>query len=60
MHPSAPPPPFPRLSQDLAPYHIRVNAISPALIGPSTMWDRHNELHATTGSPYFDRDPGFR
>ena len=43
--------------QDLAPYNIRVNAISPALIGPSRMWDRQNELHAATGSPYFDSDP---
>ena len=44
-------------SKDLAPYNIRVNAISPALIGPGYMWDRQNELHATSGSPYFDTNP---
>lgn len=21
------------------------------------MWDRQNQLHATSGSPYYDRDP---
>jgi len=31
-------------SKDLAPHGIRVNAISPALIGPGFMWDRQNEL----------------
>ena len=44
-------------SKDLAPYGIRVNAISPALIGPGFMWDRQNELHAKSGSPYFAKDP---
>eukprot|EP00543_Licmophora_paradoxa_P004178 CAMPEP_0202453456 /NCGR_PEP_ID=MMETSP1360-20130828/11429_1 /ASSEMBLY_ACC=CAM_ASM_000848 /TAXON_ID=515479 /ORGANISM="Licmophora paradoxa, Strain CCMP2313" /LENGTH=274 /DNA_ID=CAMNT_0049072549 /DNA_START=169 /DNA_END=993 /DNA_ORIENTATION=+ len=44
-------------SKDLAPYGIRVNAISPALIGPGFMWDRQNELHAKSGSPYFASDP---
>lgn len=44
-------------SKDLAPYGIRVNAISPALIGPGYMWDRQNELHAQSGSPYFATDP---
>ena len=43
-------------SKDLAPYGIRVNAISPALIGPGYMWDRQNELHASSGSPYFATD----
>jgi hypothetical protein len=43
------------IDQDLAPYHIRVNAISPALVGPSAMWDRQNLLHAQTNSPYFSR-----
>lgn len=41
------------LLQDLAPHGIRVNAISPALIGPGFMWTRQNELHAASGSPYF-------
>lgn len=44
-------------SKDLAPYGIRVNAISPALIGPGFMWDRQNEMHAASGSPYFATDP---
>jgi NAD(P)-dependent dehydrogenase (short-subunit alcohol dehydrogenase family) len=43
-------------SKDLAPDGIRVNAVSPALIGPGTMWDRQNELHAKSGSPYFSTD----
>jgi NAD(P)-dependent dehydrogenase (short-subunit alcohol dehydrogenase family) len=44
-------------SKDLAPYNIRVNAVSPALIGPGHMWTRQNELHAGSGSPYFATDP---
>ncbi|KAL3784156.1 hypothetical protein ACHAWO_006370 [Cyclotella atomus] len=40
-------------AKDLAPHGIRVNAISPALIGPGFMWTRQNELHAASGSPYF-------
>ena len=45
-------------SKDLAPHQIRVNTVMPALIGPSSgfMWRRQNELHAASGSPYFDRD----
>jgi NAD(P)-dependent dehydrogenase (short-subunit alcohol dehydrogenase family) len=44
-------------SKDLAPHGIRVNSISPALIGPGKLWDRQNELHAISGSPYFDSNP---
>lgn len=44
-------------SKDLAPFGIRVNAVSPALIGPGFMWDRQNKLHAKSGSPYFAKDP---
>lgn len=44
-------------AKDLAPFDIRVNSISPALIGPGFMWDRQNELHAQSGSPYFPSDP---
>eukprot|EP00552_Chaetoceros_brevis_P001080 CAMPEP_0197740716 /NCGR_PEP_ID=MMETSP1435-20131217/25031_1 /TAXON_ID=426625 /ORGANISM="Chaetoceros brevis, Strain CCMP164" /LENGTH=61 /DNA_ID=CAMNT_0043330495 /DNA_START=32 /DNA_END=214 /DNA_ORIENTATION=+ len=43
-------------AKDLAPNGIRVNAISPALIGPGFMWDRQNDLHAKSGSPYFSTD----
>ena len=43
-------------SKDLAPNLIRVNAVSPALIGPGMMWDRQNELHAKVDSPYFAND----
>lgn len=44
-------------AKDLAPFGIRVNSISPALIGPGFMWTRQNELHAASGSPYFSSDP---
>jgi len=44
-------------AKDLAPSGIRVNCISPALIGPGYMWTRQNELHASSGSPYFASDP---
>ena len=43
-------------SKDLARNNIRVNAVSPALIGPGPMWDRQNEMHAASGSEYFARD----
>merc|ERR1711920_520433 len=46
------------VAKDLAPFNIRVNAVSPALIGPGFMWDRQNELHAASGSPYFAREAG--
>lgn len=44
-------------AKDLAPYKIRVNALSPSLIGPGYMWTRQTELQAAVGSQYFDRDP---
>jgi NAD(P)-dependent dehydrogenase (short-subunit alcohol dehydrogenase family) len=45
-------------AKDLAPHGIRVNAISPALIGPGVMWDRQVRLQAEAGSQYFAADPG--
>lgn len=44
-------------AKDLAPYGIRVNALSPSLIGPGFMWTRQTELQAGVGSQYFDSDP---
>ncbi|MEH2118686.1 SDR family NAD(P)-dependent oxidoreductase [Nostoc sp.] len=44
-------------AKDLAPYGIRVNALSPALIGPGFMWTRQTELQAAVGSQYFDANP---
>ena len=44
-------------AKDLAPAGIRVNAISPAFIGPGKMWDRQVELQAGVGSQYYSNDP---
>ena len=44
-------------AKDLAPDKIRVNALSPSLIGPGMMWTRQTELQAQVGSQYFDADP---
>lgn len=44
-------------AKDLAPYGIRVNSLSPSLIGPGVMWTRQTELQAAVGSQYFDTDP---
>ncbi|KAF3885006.1 MULTISPECIES: SDR family NAD(P)-dependent oxidoreductase [Nostocales] len=44
-------------AKDLAPHGVRVNALSPALIGPGFMWTRQTELQAAVGSQYFDTDP---
>ncbi len=44
-------------SKDLAPFNIRVNAISPAFMGPGFMWQRQVDLQAEVGSQYFDSDP---
>lgn len=44
-------------AKDLAPAGVRVNAVSPAFIGPGAMWDRQVELQAAAGSPYFGADP---
>lgn len=44
-------------AKDLAPAGIRVNAVSPAFIGPGRMWDRQVELQAAAASQYYDTDP---
>ena len=44
-------------SKDLAPLGIRVNAISPAFIGPGRMWDRQTSLQAKAASQYYSTDP---
>ena len=44
-------------SKDLAPLGIRVNAISPAFIGPGRMWDRQTQLQAQAASQYYSTDP---
>jgi NAD(P)-dependent dehydrogenase (short-subunit alcohol dehydrogenase family) len=44
-------------AKDLAPLGIRVNAVSPAFIGPGRMWDRQVAAQAATGSQYYSSDP---
>lgn len=44
-------------AKDLAPHNIRVNAISPAFIGPGMMWERQVQKQAAAGTIYFDPDP---
>lgn len=44
-------------AKDLAPHNIRVNAISPAYMGPGYMWTRQVELQAAAGSQYFSEVP---
>ena len=44
-------------AKDLAPHGIRVNAVSPAYIGPGAMWDNQVERQAAVGSQYFAADP---
>ncbi|MCK9547081.1 MAG: SDR family oxidoreductase [Sphaerochaeta sp.] len=43
-------------AKDLAPYGVRVNAISPGFMGPGFMWDRQVDLQAAADSQYYDRD----
>jgi NAD(P)-dependent dehydrogenase (short-subunit alcohol dehydrogenase family) len=44
-------------AKDLAPAGIRVNAVSPAFIGPGRMWENQVASQAATPSPYFADDP---
>jgi 2-dehydro-3-deoxy-L-rhamnonate dehydrogenase (NAD+) len=44
-------------AKDLAPFNIRVNAVSPAFIGPGMMWDRQVDFQAAANSQYYSSDP---
>ena len=44
-------------AKDLAPKGIRVNAVSPAFIGPGRMWDTQIERQSAAGSQYYATDP---
>jgi NAD(P)-dependent dehydrogenase (short-subunit alcohol dehydrogenase family) len=44
-------------SRDLAPHGIRVNAVSPAFIGPGAMWDNQVARQAAAPSQYYDSRP---
>jgi NAD(P)-dependent dehydrogenase (short-subunit alcohol dehydrogenase family) len=44
-------------AKDLAPAGIRVNAVSPAFIGPGRMWDAQVAQQANVGSQYYATDP---
>jgi NAD(P)-dependent dehydrogenase (short-subunit alcohol dehydrogenase family) len=44
-------------AKDLAPKGIRVNAVSPAFIGPGQMWDTQVARQAAAGSQYYAPDP---
>ena len=43
-------------AKDLAPRGIRVNAVSPAFVGPGRMWDTQVERQAAAGSQYYATD----
>ena len=44
-------------AKDLAPRGIRVNAVSPAFVGPGRMWETQVERQAAAGSQYYAADP---
>ena len=44
-------------AKDLAPLGIRVNAVSPAFIGPGRMWESQVAAQAAAPSPYYADDP---
>jgi NAD(P)-dependent dehydrogenase (short-subunit alcohol dehydrogenase family) len=44
-------------AKDLAPHRIRVNAVSPAFVGPGRMWDSQVASQAAAGSQYYATDP---
>ncbi len=44
-------------AKDLAPSGIRVNAVSPAFVGPGRMWENQVSRQAAAGSQYYATDP---
>lgn len=44
-------------AKDLAPAGIRVNAVSPAFIGPGRMWENQVAMQAGVGSQYYATEP---
>jgi 2-dehydro-3-deoxy-L-rhamnonate dehydrogenase (NAD+) len=44
-------------AKDLAPRGIRVNAVSPAFVGPGRMWETQVARQAAAGSQYYATDP---
>ena len=44
-------------AKDLAPKGIRVNAVSPAFVGPGRMWETQVARQAGAGSQYYATDP---
>jgi NAD(P)-dependent dehydrogenase (short-subunit alcohol dehydrogenase family) len=44
-------------AKDLAPHGIRVNAVSPAFVGPGRMWETQVARQAAAGSQYYASDP---
>jgi NAD(P)-dependent dehydrogenase (short-subunit alcohol dehydrogenase family) len=44
-------------AKDLAPRGIRVNAVSPAFVGPGRMWETQVARQAEAGSHYYATDP---
>jgi NAD(P)-dependent dehydrogenase (short-subunit alcohol dehydrogenase family) len=44
-------------AKDLAPVGIRVNAVSPAFIGPGRMWETQIARQAAAGSQYYAAEP---
>jgi len=46
-----------KAAKDLAPRGIRVNAVSPAFVGPGRMWENQVARQAEAGSQYYATDP---
>lgn len=44
-------------AKDLAPHGIRVNAVSPAFVGPGRMWETQVARQAAADSQYYATDP---